>query len=280
MYNIALFYEVDVMILKRQSTVTVEMKTDEVRNSNLKVVTSISFKSSNGLFYKITNHPRSNSKTNLYLSFNGQVIINGQINLSAYRADSFVECKDHLLLKLSNEEITAFFKRHENDILGTMFVNTGFNAGASCIWINGKINDITEETQLGLVMEEISQKHRSMNVMEKFLHSNSTVKKTSTSTNMSGNLSLFKLMNTDVDYSLYSTYDNETQIGVFKYKQKPEIVVEGLTSFKYKALLNDHLGRWAINNPKGKFEKIVNDYGFNDDMSYNQIKKMLKMINI
>jgi hypothetical protein len=280
MYNIALFYEVDVMILKRQSTVTVEMKTDEVRNSNLKVVTSISFKSSNGLFYKITNHPRSNSKTNLYLSFNGQVIINGQINLSAYRADSFVECKDHLLLKLSNEEITAFFKRHENDILGTMFVNTGFNAGASCIWINGKINDITEETQLGLVMEEISQKHRSMNVMEKFLHSNSTVKKTSTLTNMSGNLSLFKLMNTDVDYSLYSTYDNETQIGVFKYKQKPEIVVEGLTSSKYKALLNDHLGRWAINNPKGKFEKIVNDYGFNDDMSYNQIKKMLKMITI
>jgi len=267
-------------ILKKQSTVTVEMKTDEVRNSNLKIVTSISFKSSNGLFYKITNHPKSNSRTNLHLSFNGQLMISGQINLSAYRADSFLDCKDHILFKLSDEEITAFFKRHENDTIGTMFVNTGFNAGASCIWINGKINYIAEETELGLIMEEISPKHRSINVMEKFLHSNSTAKKTSTSTNMSGNISLFKILKNDDTCLFYSTYDTDTQTGVFKYKETPKIIVEGLTSSKYKTLLNDNLSRWAINNPKGKFEKIVNDYGFNDDMSYNQIKKMLKMINI
>lgn len=268
------------MMTKKQSTVTVEMKTDEVHNSNLQIVTSVSFKSSNGLFYKITNHPKSNSKTNLHLSFNGQVIISGQINLSAYRADSFLECKDHMLLKLSEEEITAFFKRHENDTIGTMFVNTGFNAGASCIWINGKINHITKETELGLCMEEISQNHRTINVMEQFLHSNSTAKKTSILTNIKGNISLFKLMEDDNTYIFYSTYDNDTKTGVFKLRSEPTTVVEGLTSSKYKALLNDHLSRWAINNPKKHFEKIVNDYGFTDDMSYNQIKKMLKMINI
>lgn len=57
-------------------------------------------------------------------------------------------------------------------------------------------------------------------------------------------------------------------------------MVNNLTLPKYKVLLHDHFVRWTIKNPKGKFETIVNDYGFTDDMSYNQVKKMLRMIKI
>jgi hypothetical protein len=281
LYNKASFFEANAMsILQKQSTVTVETKTNKDRKSGVETVVAVSFKSSNGLLYKITNYPKSNSRTHVQLTFNEKVIMDGVLNISAYRADSFLECEGHTLFKLNKDDIETFLKNHENDTIGTLFINYGFHSGASCIWINGKINHIIEDNELDMMTESISSKYRATNVIEKFLYSNSIVKKTTISTNIKGNISIFKMLNNDDTCLFYSTYDTDTKTGVFKLRSEPKTVVEGLTSSKYKALLNDHLSRWAINNPNGKFEKIVNDYGFNDDMNYNQTKKMLKMINI
>lgn len=267
-------------IFKEHQVITVEKKTEEDRKTGLQIITAVSFKSSNGLFYKLTNLPKSNSKTNIFLSFNGKILINGNLNASAYRADSFMDCKDHVLFKLSKEEVIDFLKKHEKYRMGTLFIKNGSSADISCLWLNKKIHYLTEEDKVGEIMQGLSPKHRSYNVMEKFLHSGSRVKETVTSTNIKGNLSLFKMMDDTKSYAIISTYDNDTHTGMFKLKGTPKRIIEGLTLSKYKVMLNDYLIKWAINNPKGNFETLVNDFGFTDDMSYNQVKKMIKMIKI
>lgn len=264
-------------IFKEQHTIKFETVETENPKTGAKIVTAVSIQSSNGLTYKITNNPKSKSLTNLYLSYNGKILMNGNLNASAYRADSFVNCVDHVLFKLDKEDIEYFVNQYKDKGIGTLFVQNDI----SNVWINRKVNYIREDHELGIVTQEQAPKYRKPSVMEDFLYKNTTLKKrTSLQHDIKNNLTIYKLKEGKNGVLFFSMYNKVTGKCVFKFKNEPEQVVEGLDPSKYKVLLNDCLIKWAINNPKDAFETIVNDYFFTDDMTYKQVQKMLKMIKI
>ena len=268
------------IIDKEHQTITVDKKTVEDLNSGKEIITSVSIKSSNGLFYKITNRPNSKSKTHLFLSFNGKILMNGDMNSSTYRADYFVICKDHLLFKLSKEDITLFFNNHKKDTVETLFMSGRKKEDRSVIFVNRKRHYIIAQEDTGMIMQAISGRQRSKSEMEKFMYLNSTVEGTELSTNLKRNITMFSIIEKSNNTLFHSTYDTNTNIGIFKFKAEDERIVERLTPSTYKVLLNDCLIKWVINNPNEKFKKFVDDFGFTDDMTYKQVKKLLKMIKI
>lgn len=264
-------------IFKEQQTIKFETVETENLKTGARVVTAVSIQSSNGLFYKITNKPKSKSLTNLYLTYNGKILMNGNLNASAYRADSFVNCADHVLFKLDKDDIEYFVNQYKDKGIGTLFVKDD----VSGVWLHRKVNYLREDNVLGIVTQEQAPKYRKPSVMEDFLYKNTTIKKrASLQHDIKNNLIIYKIKEAKNNVLFFSMYNKSTGKCVYKFKNEPEQVVEGLDPSKYKVLLNDCLIKWAINNPKDTFETIVNDYLFTDDMTYKQVQKMLKMIKI
>jgi len=264
-------------IFKEKQTIKFETVETENLKTGAKVVTAVSIQSSNGLIYKITNKPKSKSLTNLYLTYNGKILMNGNLNASAYRADSFVNCADHVLFKLDKDDIEYFVNQYKDKGIGTLFVKDD----VSGVWLHRKVNYLREDNVLGIVTQEQAPKYRKPSVMEDFLYKNTTIKKrVSLQHDIKNNLIIYKIKEAKNNVLFFSMYNKLTGKCVYKFKNEPEQVVEGLDPSKYKVLLNDCLIKWAINNPKDTFETIVNDYFFTDDMTYKQVQKMLKMIKI
>lgn len=267
-------------VLREQQTIKFETTEDENPKTGEKVITSVAITSSNGLYYKITNRKNSKSKTHLHLSYKRTILMNGDINSSAYRADSFANCKDHILFKLSTEELDDFFKNYDQNRVGTLFVKGDEQRDYSYVWIKRKLHVLYEDETVNMVVIAVAHKHKTPTVMEKFISQNSKSYVTMILANLKNNLSLFELYEDRLHVVFKSTYNSETNIGTFHLVDGPMFTVPGLDAAKYKIMLNDHLIKWVINHPKAKFETIVNDYGFTDDMSYNQVKKLLRMIKI
>lgn len=259
---------------------TVHFEATETENKNgKKIITTITITSSNGLFYKVWNRRNSRSRTNLHLSYKGKVLMDGDIKSSAYRADSFASCKDHLIFQLSPDEISDLFLTYTQNI-GTIFFESHKNDARSCFFAKRKLYIMRDNCELNKVMVETSRKHQKLTVMEKFMINNSMAINVKSCTDLKNKLKMFELYQKISQSMFKSLYDVEKNTGTFQFANEPIQIVNNLTLPKYKILLNDHLVRWSIKNPKGKFETIVNDYGFTDDMSYNQVKKMLRMIKI
>lgn len=265
---------------RNQQTIKFETTEDENQKTGNKTITSVTITSSNGLFYKITNRKNSKSKTHLHLSYNRKVLINGQLNNSFCRADAFANCNEHILFKLSSEELDDFFKIYDKDKIDTPFVKSYDDRDVSYVWLKSKLHVISDDKNVNMVVIAVAPKHKSPTVMEKFISQNSNLYATMVLTNLKKNVSVFELYKDKVNIVFKSTYNSETNIGIFYFDGEPMSPVTNLSPTKYKTMLNDYLTKWVINNPKGKFETIVNDYGFTDDMSYNQVKKILKMIKI
>lgn len=265
---------------REQQTVNFEATETEDKKTGKNIITAIAITSSNGLFYKVSNRRNSRSRTNLHLSYKGKVLMDGDINVSAYRADSFASCKHHLIFQLSPDELADLFSTYTQNI-GTIFFEGNRHDMRSCFWVKRKLYIMQDNSDMKTVMVEMSRKHQKLTVMDNFVLKNSMAMKVKSSTNLKKNLTLFELYYNNLAVRVFkSLYDTETSTGTFEFINEPIQTVNNLTLPKYKVLLHDHLVRWSIKNPTGKFETIVNDYGFTDDMSYNQVKKMLKMIKI
>lgn len=265
---------------REQQTINFETTETENKKTGKNIITAIAITSSNGLFYKVSNRRNSRSRTNLHLSYKGKVLMDGDIKSSAYRADSFASCKDHLIFQLSPDELADLFLTYTQNI-GTIFFEGNQHDMRSCFWVKRKLYIMKDNSDMNKVMVEMSMRHRKLTVMENFVVNNSMAMNVKRSTDLKNKLTLFELYHSRSGVSVFnSLYDAETSIGTFQFTNEPIQMVNNLTLPKYKVLLHDHFVRWTIKNPKGKFETIVNDYGFTDDMSYNQVKKMLRMIKI
>lgn len=265
--------------LREEQTIKFETTEAENKKTGKIIITSVAITSSNGMCYKITNRKDSKSRTNLYLSYKNKTLMNGFINSSASRADSFANCEHHLLFKLSPEELDDFFLKYGQNV-GTLFVKENVNAINSYFWIKRKLYIMTDDNQLKMTMVELAGRHRKLNVMENFVITNSTAKQVRSTNNFKSNLTAFELY-TDLRHIVFrSIYDSSNNTGTFNYLNEPRVTVDNLNPSKYKVMLNDYLVKWTVTHPKGQFENIVNDYGFTDDMTYNQVKKMLRMIKI
>jgi len=264
--------------IREQQTIKVETIESEMDKKGVKKVVSISITSSNGLRYQVTNRKNSKSRTKLYLTYKDKILLSGHINNSRCRADSFVGTEEHLLFKLSENELEEFLLTYKD--VGTIYCNQTGSINYSCFWSNRKIHIITDEASTKMAMVEVADKHRRLNVMEKFVQYNSKMARTRTAESIDGTTSIFQLYSDRHHVAFTAIYDKKNQTGTFKFVNESPTIINKLTPTKYKVALNDCLMKWIINNPRSKFEDVVNEYGFTDDMTYKQVKKILAMIRI
>lgn len=264
--------------IREQQTIKVETIESELNKKGEKHVISITITSSNGLRYQVTNRKNSKSRTKLYLTYKDKILLSGHINNSRCRADSFVGTEEHLLFKLSQEEIEQFLSKHKE--VGTIYCNQTGSINYSCFWYNRKIHIITDDPNTNMAMIELGDKYRRLNVMEKFVQYNSKMARTRTAESLDGSVSIFQLFADRHHVAFTAIYDKKNQTGNFKFFKESPTIINQLNSTKYKVALNDYLTKWVIKNPRSKFEDVVNEYGFTDDMTYKQVKKMLAMIRI
>lgn len=267
--------------LTEEQTIKVETIKEENVKTGITKVTTVVITSSNGLFYKVSNRKNSKSKTNLHLSYNGVILMDGDLRSSKYRADYFESCQDHILFKLNKDDLKTFLNLSQNKNIGTVFMHKDrIKELQSFVWKKKKLHMMYEDDRVNRIMITLSKRTGNLNALQNFLATSSLSFETIRSTNIDENFTMFELYNLDKDLVFYSTFESTTARAVFKYKDKEEQVFEKTTLAKYNKMLRDECVAWAIRNPKGTFQKTVEDFGFTDDMTYIQMKNMLKMIKI
>lgn len=267
--------------LTEEQTIKVETIKEENAKTGITKVTTVEITSSNGLFYKVSNRKNSKSKTNLHLSYNGVILMDGDLRSSKYRADYFESCKDHLLFKLNKDDLKTFLNLSKNKNIGTIFMyKDRLKDLQSFVWKKKKLHIIYEDDQVNRIMVTLSKRTSNLNALQIFLATSSLSSESIRSTNIDENFTMFELYDVNRELVFYSTFESTTSRGVVKYKDKEEQVFEKITLAKYNKMLRDECVAWAIRNPKGTFQKTVEDFGFTDDMTYIQMKNMLKMIKI
>jgi hypothetical protein len=267
--------------LTEEQIIKVETIKEDNAQTGITKATTVSITSSNGLFYKVSNRKNSKSKTHLHLSYNGVILMDGDLRSSKYRADYFESCKDHILFKLSQDDLKTFLNISKNKNIGTVFMHPDrLKQQQSFVWRKKKLHMMYEDERVNRIMITLSKRTGNLNTLQNFLATSSISSETIRSANIDESFTMFELYNLDKDLVFYSTFESTTARAVFKYKDKEEQVFEKTTLAKYNKMLRDECVAWAIRNPKGTFQKTVEDFGFTDDMTYIQMKNMLKMIKI
>lgn len=247
----------------------------------------VEINSTNGLTYIVQNLPSSKSRSNLSLQFNGDVVFNGSLNDSNYRADSFPDCESHHIFKLSKQEVQDFLDAHKDSLLGTIFMDYLYNGRAnrkeySCIWINRKMNIIYKEKTLNINLKKLTDKYKSKTVLKNFVITNTTAVELDYASSLDNKIEVITIRKNDdtKEASFVAVYNKETK--ECKFMKHSNIIkkIEEVNQSQFNKLLKDEVMHWSINHAKGKFKTFINDYGFTEEMTYNQVFKLKKMIEI
>lgn len=251
----------------------------------------VEISSTNGLTYIVQNVPNSKTRSTLSLKFNGDIVFTGSLNNSNYRADSFTGCDSHHIFKLSKQEIKDFLESHKDSVLGTVFMDYMYNGypnmtECSCIWIDRKINIICKEKFLNMYVKTLSKKHTHKRSLKNFLINNTTAERLDYYSSLDNNIEIVTINQSIYvkEHSLIAFYDKEKQECkiVVKENKEADVVKEfkSLNKAKYNKLLKDEIMSWAIKHAKGNFKTSIDEYGFTEDMTYNQAIKIKQMVEI